>query len=35
MYTTYVLLALPESYQAIKDSFFAINNLTLIKPADV
>ena len=25
MYATYVLLALPESYQAVKDSFFATN----------
>ena len=35
MYATYVLLALPESYQAVKDSFFATNNLTTIKLADV
>ena len=35
MYATYVLLALPKSYQAVKDSFFATNNLTTIKSADV
>ena len=35
VYATYVLLALPESYQAVKDSFFATNDLTTIKPADV
>ena len=35
VYATYVLLALPESYQAVKDLFFATSNLTTIKPADV
>ena len=35
VYATYVLLALPESYQAVKDSFFATNDLTTIKPTDI
>ena len=35
MYATYILLALLESYQAVKDSFFATSDLTTIKPADV
>ena len=30
MYTTYVLLALPESYQAVKDSFFATNVIVTV-----
>ena len=35
MYATFVLIALPESYQATKDSFFAANDLTTLKPADI